>query len=44
MKLGKVVETLFHHINGKRGKYGRGGKIVSRNFPFIDFLVNPIPI
>jgi hypothetical protein len=44
MKMGKVVETSFHHINGKHGKSGRGGQTVSRKFPVMDFLVKPIPI
>jgi hypothetical protein len=41
--MGKVVETSFHHINGKHGKSGRGGQTVSRKFPVMDFLVKPIP-
>jgi hypothetical protein len=43
-EMGKVVETSFHHINGKHGKSGRGGQTVSRKFPVMDFLVKPIPI
>jgi hypothetical protein len=42
--MGKVVETSFHHINGKHGKSGRGGQTVSRKFPVMDFLVKPILI
>jgi hypothetical protein len=26
MKMGKVVETSFHHINGKHGRSGHGGQ------------------
>jgi hypothetical protein len=44
MKMGKVVETSFHHINGKHGRASSEGQIVSWKFPVIDFLVNPIPI
>jgi hypothetical protein len=44
MKMGKVVETSFHHINGKHGKSDCGGQTVSQKFPVMDFLVNPIPI
>jgi hypothetical protein len=44
MKMGKVVETSFHHINGKHGKSGHGGQTVSQKFPVMDFLVKPILI
>jgi hypothetical protein len=33
MKMGKVVETSFQHINGKHGKSRHGGKTVSQKFP-----------
>jgi hypothetical protein len=33
MKMGKVVETSFHHIKGKHRKSGREGMTVSRKFP-----------
>jgi hypothetical protein len=41
--MGKVVETSFHHINGKHGKSGHGGQTVSRKFPCHGFSVKPIP-
>jgi hypothetical protein len=44
MKMGKVVETLFHHINGKHEKSSHGGKTVSQKFLVMDFLVKPILI
>jgi hypothetical protein len=44
MKMGKVVETSFHHINGKNGKFGHGGQAVSQKFLVMDFLVKPILI
>jgi hypothetical protein len=44
MKMGKVVETSFHHINGNHGKFDRGEKTVNQKFPVMDFLVKPIPI
>jgi hypothetical protein len=38
----KVVETSFHHINGKHGKSGRGGHTVNPRTPCQRiFLQNP---
>jgi hypothetical protein len=31
--MGKVVETSFHHLNGKHGRTGHGGQTISRKFP-----------
>jgi hypothetical protein len=42
--MGKVVETSFHHINGKHGRDSREGHIFIRKFPVIDSLVNPVLI
>jgi hypothetical protein len=42
MKMGKLFETSFHHINGKHGRPGHGGHTVSRKFLVMEFLVKPI--
>jgi hypothetical protein len=43
MKMGKVVETSFHHINGKHGKLVVEGRQSAESSPVMDFLVKPIP-
>jgi hypothetical protein len=37
MKMGDVVETSFHPINGKHGKVGRGGKLSAQSSPIKGF-------
>jgi hypothetical protein len=44
MKMGKVVETSFHHINGKHGKLAMEGRLSAESSPVMDFLVKPILI
>jgi hypothetical protein len=44
MKMGKVVETSFHHINGKHGKLAVEGRLSAQSSPVMDFPAKPILI
>jgi hypothetical protein len=37
MEVGKVVETSFHHINGKYGRTGSGGRLLAQSSPVSRF-------
>jgi hypothetical protein len=38
MEMGEVVETLFHSINRKNGKFGHGGRLSAQSSPLNGFL------
>jgi hypothetical protein len=44
MKMGKVVETSFHHINGKHENMVVEGRLSAESSLVMNFPVKPIPI